>query len=772
MSHRERWQEVKPLLEQALEVPAEDRPALFARLGAEPALVEEVEALLALEDGPASFVDEPFFSFRQPAPELEAGRRLGPWRLLRPLGSGGMGTVYLAERDDGAFGLTVAVKVLTAGLHTEELISRFEAERHILARLIHPNIARLLDGGTSEDGRPFLVMEYVEGEPIDAHCDRRRLSTRARLELFRAVCSAVQLAHQNLVVHRDLKPANILVAADGTVKLLDFGIAKLLVPQADTAPIHTDPTLARFGGAPLTPRYASPEQIRGEPITTASDVYSLGVVLYELLTGHRPYRLDTLSPTEIERVVCEVVPPRPSTAVRRGEDIVTADGGRLPLPTPEAVAGAREGDVARLSRRLAGDLDTILLKALRKEPERRHASAEQLSEDIRLYLANLPIRSRPDSFGYRAGKFVSRHALGVTVASGALVLLLAFAAAMTWQRSEIAARSREVARERDRAEATKEFLQDLIGQADPRQAKGQDITILQVLDQRARSLAGETSLDPATRADLLDALGVAYRSLGRTQDAGPLLEEALFLRRKALGGEHVLVAESLHNLANLERQLHHADEAERLTRRAIEIQRRAFPQGHPSLARGLNNLASLLREKAEAAGAAGGPLLVEAEAFARESLAMKQRLFGEENDEVATSLNTLGTILVRQNRPTEAEPLLQLSIALHRKLDGPLSPGLAKAINNLAVLLTDEGRLNEAEALHRESLAIRRKLYPEGHSDVIRSLENLSDLRARQGDSREAGALSREAQDLAKRLEEEQEARERTRPRITVPNFR
>ena len=741
------------MLEQALEVPAEERAALFAQLGAEPALVAEVEELLALEDQAGGFIDEPLFSFRQPAPELEAGRRLGPWRLLRPLGKGGMGTVYLAERADGAFELTVAVKVLNTGLDTEELISRFEAERHILARLIHPNIARLLDGGTSEDGRPFLVMEYVEGEPIDEHCDRRRLSTRARLELFRAVCSAVQLAHQNLVVHRDLKPANILVTADGTVKLLDFGIAKLLAPQPDDAQIHTAQTFARLGGAPLTPRYASPEQVRGEPITTASDVYSLGVVLYELLTGHRPYRLETPSPTEIERAVCEAVPPRPSTAVRRSEEVATADGGRL-LLTPEAVAGVREGDVARLSRRLAGDLDTILLTALRKEPERRFASAEQLSEDLRLYLADLPIRSRPDSVGYRAGKFVARHAFGVTVAAGGLALLLAFAGAMTWQRSEIAARSREVAHERDRAEANRDFLLDLISQADPRHAKGREITIRQALDQRAVSLARDTSLDPATRADLLDALGVAYRSLGRYEQAAPLLKEALALRRQMLGEGHIQVAESLHNLANLERNLHHPDEAERLTRQALAIQRRAFPQGHRDLARGLNNLASLLREKADADGKAGRPHLVEAEALARESLAMKQRLFGEKNDEVATSLNTLAVILVREGRPAEAEPLLRRSIALRRTLDGPLSPGLAQAINNLAVLLADEGRLPEAEALHRQSLVMRRKLYPEGHPDLRRSLERLGELRARQGDHGEAAALLREAQELAKRLEE------------------
>jgi serine/threonine-protein kinase len=693
-----------------------------------------------------------------------------------------MGTVYLAERADGAFELTAAVKLLRAGLEGGELVARFEAERQILARLIHPNIARLLDGGTSEDGRPYLVMEYVEGEPIDEYCDRRSLPLRARLELFRSVCAAVQLAHQSLIVHRDLKPANILVTAGGTVKLLDFGIAKLLAPET-----HDARTLLGLGGAPLTPRYASPEQIRGEPITTASDVYSLGVLLYELATGHPPYRLDSLTPTGVERAVCETIPPRPSTAVLRGEEVTTADGRRLHV-TAEALARARQGDPKRLARRLSGDLDTILLKALRKEPERRFASAEQLSEDLRLFLEGLPIRSRPDSFGYRAGKFVGRHALGVAVGAGALVLVLAFAAVMAWQRGEIAAQSRETARERDRAQNTKEFLLELIGQADPRRAKGQEITVREALDQRAGRLAGEAGLDPATRADLLDALGVAYRSLGRYEQAGPLLEEALALRRQALGDEHVLVAESLHNLANLERNRQRPQEAERLIRQALAIQRRAFPQGHRDLARGLNNLASLLRERAEAlrraakgTAAPGGEArpdgltvsthgspqgggapsqgfratLEEAETVAREGLAMKQRLFGEDNAEVTLSLNTLAAILVTGGKPTEAEPLFRRSIELRRKLDGPQSPGLAKAISNLAVLLADQGRLTEAEALHREALAMRRKLYePEGHPELLRSLEALARLRARQGERAEAETLLREALLLAAKLEE------------------
>lgn len=723
MSPRSNWAAVKPILEQALEAKAVDRPSLLDRLCPDPRLRAEVEELLALDDHAEGFLEKPAFSLRPPNPESADGEGLllGPWRLLHPLGLGGMGEVYLAERADGAFEQTVAVKLLQARHARSALIARFEDERRLLARLNHPHIARLLDGGTTPDGRPYLVMEQVEGERIDAYCDRSALSVRARLELFRTVCGAVQVAHQNLVVHGDLKPENILVDREGTIKLLDFGIARLI--GTDTEPHGEEGWPEK---PPFTPGSASPEQLRGEPISTASDVYSLGVLLYRLLSGEPPYRVAGLRSEEVLQVVntAEVQPPS------------------------HVARAAGRGGAERLARQLAGDLDAIVERALEKEPADRFASAEQLSEDLRLYLAGLPVRSRPDSFSYRAGKFLSRHRIAVSAGAAIFVLLLGFAGLMAWQRQTIASKSREVTRERDRAEATKEFLLDLIAQADPRVAKGQEITVRQALDRRARRLNDEVAIAPVDRADLLDALGIAYRSLGRSEEAAPLTEKALALRRSALGDRDARVAESLQNLANLARDFKQPEKAEALIREALVIQRASYPKGHRDLARGLNNLASLLREKGDAAKKAGGPILREAESLAREGLEMKTRLFGTENAEVAVSLNTLAAILATAGRPAEGENLYRRSIALRKKVDGDISPGLAKTINNLAVLLTDLDRLREAEALHRESLALRRRLYPEGHPDLLTSLNNLARLCTRMGDTVEAAKLHREAMKL------------------------
>ncbi len=331
------------------------------------------------------------------------GIRVGPYEVLRELGRGGMGVVYLAARADEQFRKRVAIKVIKTGPDEEGVIRRFRRERQILASLDHPNVARLLDGGATGDGRPYFVMEYIEGHPLHEYCDRHRLSIVDRLKVFQQVCSAVAYAHRNLIVHRDLKPSNIIVTADGIPRLLDFGIAKLLNPELSAE----TPTVT---GLALTPEYASPEQARGDVVTTASDVYSLGVLLYELLTGHRPYRLKTRLPMEVLKAVCEQEPERPSTIVRQAED--TTDGSRAVVITPEGVSRARDLTPDRLGRRLRGDLDNIVLMALRKEPLRRYASAEALSEDLRRYLEGLPVKARKGTSAYRAGKYVKRHAVG------------------------------------------------------------------------------------------------------------------------------------------------------------------------------------------------------------------------------------------------------------------------------------------------------------------------------------------------------------------------
>jgi serine/threonine protein kinase/tetratricopeptide (TPR) repeat protein len=418
----EQWPEIKEVLAAALELqPPERKAFLDDACAGKPRLRQEVESLIASYEDAGDFIERPALAGGDARDAI--GRRIGPYRLEELIGRGGMGSVYRAVRVDAEFRQQVAIKLVKPGMDTGFVLRRFRNERQILATLDHPNIARLLDGGTTEDGLPYFVMEYIEGQPIDEWADQRRLSTSERLQLFRTVCDAVDYAHEKLVIHRDIKPANILITAAGVPKLLDFGIAKILDPDLATSGLDPTATILRL----MTPEYASPEQVRGETITSASDVYSLGVLLYELLTGHRPYRLRSRSAYEIVQVICEEEPHRPSTAVTKSTE-VTRPTGTVTL-TPEMVSGTREGEPARLRKRLAGDLDNIVLKAIRKEPHRRYASAAQLSADIGRHLEGMPVEARGDTLQYKAAKFVARNRKPVMAAA---VTALVALAAMAW----------------------------------------------------------------------------------------------------------------------------------------------------------------------------------------------------------------------------------------------------------------------------------------------------------------------------------------------------
>ena len=740
MAEAERWQQVKRLLADALERPAFERAAfLRAECDGDAALEAEVLTYLVSEEDLGDFIAEPLFSLLEPLDEPTAGSEVGPYRLIEMLGRGGMGTVFLAERV-GEFEQRVAIKLLRAGLDSAEILARFRSERQILAQLSHPNIARLMDGGSTVQGRPYFVMEAVEGEPIDRYCAERRLSLRELLELFLGVCSAVAFAHRNLVVHRDLKPANILVTGDGTPKLLDFGIAKLVGDGEGGA--HT--ALGR--PTPKTDRYASPEQFLGGAITTATDVYSLGVVLYELLTGEWPYATENGTKAEVQRIVCEDQPFRPSAVMFR--------------TAPKNKVGE---ELRQRSRELRGDLDTILLQALRKKPERRYSSVEAFAKDLRRHLDGHPVLARGESALYRAGKFVRRHRIGVGTSATILVLGLALGITYAVQQAAIARQNRQIRTERDRAEAVREVFLSFLAEVDSRTAKGKEATVREALSRRAAQLEVDTSLDPATRAAVFDVIGVGYRSLGLYAEAEAFLKEAMRLRRVTFGPDHFLMAESLHNLAGARRSRGDEARAEPMIRQAIAIQRRAFPAGHRDLARGLNNLASLLRSRAgKAKDAEAARLLTEAEALAREGLAMKERLLGPESVDGAQSLTTLALVLASEERGSEAEPLYRRSIAMRRKLEGPKSPGLAATMNNLAALLFYQRRFKESEALQREALALRRSLYPDGHPDTAKSLINLARVREELGDLGEARKLLMEALHIEEEFfgEESREARD------------
>ena len=539
----ERWQQIKEVLGNALELDPSQRGAYLATACAgDPTLRAEVEPLMAAEQGAgtdllrATCAEDGSTFLADTDPKI--GHPIGPYKIVEPIGRGGMGVVYRAFRADDQYQKQVAIKLVRTGQDSAFVVSRFRNERQILASLDHPNIARLLDGGATENGIPYLVMELVEGLPIDAYCDNHKLSTTERLRLLQQVCSAVQYAHQRLIIHRDLKPSNMLVTAEGVPKLLDFGIAKVLDPRAFGGNVESTMTLFRV----LTPGYASPEQVRGEPITTASDVYSLGVILYEVLTGCSPYGRRNLPSDEITRLVCEFEPERPSTVITRA---IARDSGDA--VTPEQVSLLRDGSVARLRKRLRGDIDNIVLMALRKEPQRRYSSVELLAADVSRHLENLPVLARGDSARYRAGKFVIRHkavvAAGIAVA---LALLLGLAATLREARIARTQRARAEQRFKDVRELANSDLFELHDAI--RKLPG-SASVRNMVVQRALKYLEKLSRDAAGDRELLHELAAGYERIAALQGSfsGPGIGDtaaALGSYEKALALRESLVANS------------------------------------------------------------------------------------------------------------------------------------------------------------------------------------------------------------------------------------
>jgi serine/threonine-protein kinase len=567
-------------------------------------------------------------------------------------------------------------------------------------------------------------MEYVEGRAIDEYCDHRSLSIPDRLKLFQKLCSAVEYAHRNLIVHRDIKPGNVLVTGEGIPKLLDFGIAKLV-----------NPVLSGEGGTltglAMTPEYASPEQARGEPVTTVSDVYSLGVLLYVLLTGHLPYRFKTRQPLEILRAVCEDEPEKPSTAVGRTEQSEDR------VITAEEVCRTREASPEQLKRRLSGDLDTILLMALRKEPSRRYQSVEALSEDLRRYLEARPIKARKATFSYRTGKFLRRNWAGVSGTAVVIVLVVGFSASTVVQ-------SRRLRKESDKASRVSSFLVDLFKVSDPGEARGNTVTAREILDKGADKIRGELKEEPEVQATLMDTMGTVYESLGLYDRAEGLLRDSLGIRRRVLGSEHSDVATSLRNLAHVLLNKGDYTGAEALYRESLVMSRKAYGNEHPDVASNLSGLGSVLDRKGDYGGA---------EALYREALAMRRRLLGNEHPKVAESLSDLAAVLDESGRDyAGAEALDREALAIFRKLLGNDHPSVAITLTNLAVVLDDKGDYAGAVPLYREALAMSRKLHGNEHPSVATILTNLAVVLNQEGDHVEAEAIGREAVAMWQRL--------------------
>lgn len=575
----QRWERVEEIVEAAWACPEPQRgEVLNAACGDDTELRRTVEKVLDSYGKVDDFLETPAAQgvgsgelHGQPAsggPEADGQpvrqhTLIGPYRVVRQIGQGGMSDVYLAASEDGGFRRQVAIKIVHGEAQGEHLMRRLKSERQILASLEHPGIAKLLDGGTMDDGRPYLVLEYIEGTPIDRYCDTHGLGIEERLGLVLKVCAAVQYAHQNLVVHRDIKPSNILVTRDGEPKLLDFGIAKLLNPGL--FPHTVEQTLTDI--RPMTPPYASPEQLMGQPVNTVSDVYSLGVLLYKLLVGRLPFAFSRLRPQELERMLSGEEAVKPSLAVR----VALEPEDRDPP----------WGGGPQWSRRLRGDLDNIIAMALRREPRRRYASAEKLGDDLRLHLQGLPVLARKDTFGYRMGKFLRRQRIPVSLVGSITLLVVAFAVTAIFQGRQIAEERDRVALERDKARQVSDFMVGLFQVADPSEVRGNSVTVREVLDRGALKVGRELPDQPEIQATLMHTIGRVYGSLGLYDPAVDLLEEALDTRRSSGAADDREIAASAQELARLRIARGEYDEASAGARLAVQLYSQAVGLQHP-----------------------------------------------------------------------------------------------------------------------------------------------------------------------------------------------
>jgi tetratricopeptide (TPR) repeat protein len=656
---------------------------------------------------------------------------MGPYRILRSLGQGGMGEVFLAERADAEFEQRVAIKVVHGGAAGRAVHSRLKMERQILAQLDHPNIARLLDGGSLADGSAYIVMEYIEGVPIDEFCDSKRLNVTARLKLFRTVCAAVHYAHQNLIVHRDLKPSNILVSEDGNPKLLDFGIAKLLddrtAGQHTVAVTHADIRV-------MTPEHASPEQVRGLAITTASDVYVLGVLLYKLLSGTAPFRIPSMRLADIERVICETDATLPSHAIgAHGVDAAT-------------VAELRGSTPKRLRRTLEGDLDNIVLMAMRKEPDRRYGSAQQMAGDIQRHLDGRPVIARRDTLSYRTMKFTRRHWLPLSVGAAAAFLVLAFATMTYVQAVRIAAardraaHQRELAEtERARAEEVSSFLVNLFKLADPEENRGSMVTARELLDSGAQRLRAGLQDLPATKAALLATVGSVYDSLGEYQDALPILSESLALQGQSHDHSRV---ETLLELGRARIGVGDLPRAEAPLQEALRLSQDEFGASSVESGRALWSLGMLRHQQGRFA---------DAKALYTRSLSILETSQARETD-ISFVLSDLAKVYSREQQWPLARQAYQRALEIDRRVLGDDHPRIAYRLQNLAIVEQNMGDLAGAEALYVEALRREQRAYGDRHPETATTEGNYGLLLEREGRLDEAAPLLRGALEVSLKL--------------------
>jgi eukaryotic-like serine/threonine-protein kinase len=665
----------------------------------------------------------------------KAGDKISHYKLLQQIGEGGCGVVYMAEQEEPVR-RRVALKVIKLGMDTRQVIARFEAERQALALMDHPNIAKVLDAGATETGRPFFVMELVRGIKITDYCDQNQLDAAQRLDLFMQVCRAIQHAHQKGIIHRDIKPSNILVTLHDGVpvpKVIDFGIAKATDQRLTDKTLFTQ--FEQFIG---TPAYMSPEQaeMSGLDIDTRSDIYSLGVLLYELLTSRTPFDPKELLAAglyEMRRTIREKEPPRPST---RLSTMLEGD-----LTT---VAKQRHAPPPKLIHSIRGDLDWIVMKALEKDRTRRYETASAFAADIEHFLTNEPVVARPPSTLYRVQKLVRRNRLAFAAAGAVSASILIGLVVSTWLYLREKEDRRVAVREAKRSQQVALFLEDMLKGVGPSVALGRDTKLLkEVLDKTVGRLTTDLKDQPEVQAELCNTIGEVYRALGQLKKAEEMHRDARTLQGKAGGAKRTDVATSLADLAFVLRDQGKLAEAESLQREALELRRKAYGNKHPDVALSLNSLGLVLRSQGK---------LAEAERLHREALAMQKELLGNEHLAVAASLNNLALALRDEGKLAEAEKCFRESLAMQKKLLGDNHPAVAITADNLAFVLRDERKLDEAEALVRQSLALQQKLFGQEHPSVATALNNLALVLAAREQFGEAVKLHRTALAMRRKL--------------------
>ena len=702
----ERWRILSPYLDEGLELPPDRRPAWLAAIAArDPELAAQLQSMLAEQQ---QVQQERFLDRAVLAPEMVvrgtlAGQVVGAYRLASLIGQGGTGSVWLADRCDGRFEGRVAVKLLNLSLLGRAGEERFKREGTILARFRHPNIAQLADAGVSPGGQPYLVLEHVDGQTIDAFCESRNLSIEARLRLFLDVTDAVAHAHANLIVHRDIKPANVLVSHAGQVKLLDFGIAKLVEPDAGWEAV------TREGSRALTPEYAAPEQLSGGAVTTATDVYALGVLLYVLLTGQHPAGRALDSPATLVRAIVELDPPKPSD---------TVDG--------------------RLQRTLRGDLDTIVAKALKKNAAERYSSVTAFADDLRRYLRHEPISARADTVRYRVSTFARRHTR--VLAAAAAVALLIAALTVVYTLSLAAERDR-ARREEAKAVKVSDLMMRLLTSADPYRATSADPTVRDLLDRGADQAVRELQGEPDVQAQMLTMIGRTYRRLGLYDRALPLLEQALASGERAFGTEHARIADTLHDLGVLYADRGDYAAAGRSLEQALGMRRRVLGPEHPEIAVTLAELGRVYQDQG---------FNDRAEPVHREALDLRRRVLGDNHRETPVSLSDVASVLRLKGDLDGAEVLLQQCLALNRQLRGETHPNTTMTQHDLALIAASRGDFRAAERSFRTVIQRQRETLGERHPVVAMMLNNLAFALSNQDRHREAAEVLDDALGIAR----------------------